>query len=319
MEQDVISTLHKDLESEAGVTPAIPTLDNTTPMDATPAHQPADTIDTPPRYWTMILLGGGHFAGMVVDLRGQAKKAHSQGSHTRELKIIAHKTFHCYIVRRKNGGTQSSFGAANSGGAMARMYKETALKLEVREVLESWSEWTLHSECVFMHAPGNNKRTVFYEGSIMSCAGQKAFAVVPVCDETPNFNSDQRAYQELTTVKIMLPSKEDQLAEDVEQAMVVAPKTVSHAPVDLTSIATGTVTIKAKSVSTPSVSASLLKVVELVKKGRVEAIDNHFARTGLHPSHLFPKSPRQEYDQRRTPTLLHLASLHGQSRVVQQL
>ncbi|KAF8942778.1 hypothetical protein BGZ47_006156 [Haplosporangium gracile] len=320
MEQDVILALQKDLESEVGVMPAIPTVDNTTSMVTTPTHQPADTTDIQPRYWTMILLGGGHFAGMVVDLRGQTKKAHSQGSHTRGLKIVAHKTFHRYTVRRKNGGTQSSFGAANSAGAMVRMYNERALKLEVRELLESWSDWILRSECVFMHAPGNNKRTVFYEDSIMSRADRESLLrSFPFVTRRPTLAEIKRAYQELTTVKIMLPSKEDLLADDVEQVMVVTPRTVSRAPVGLASVTTGTVTIKVKPVSTPPVSAPLLKLVELVKKGRVEAIDNHFARTGLHPSQLLPKSPRQEYDQRRTPTLLHLASFHGQSRVVQQL
>jgi hypothetical protein len=101
-EQDAITSLQRDLENEAGASPSpsLPVLvavdDKKTPMESTPPQQPAETTDVPPRYWTMILLGGGHFAGMVVDLRGQAKKAHSQGSHIRELKIVTHKTFHRY-------------------------------------------------------------------------------------------------------------------------------------------------------------------------------------------------------------------------------
>ncbi|KAF9969281.1 hypothetical protein BGZ73_008458, partial [Actinomortierella ambigua] len=42
------------------------------------------------RYWTMILIGGGHFAGMIVDLAGTTTY------HGRETKIIHHKTFHRY-------------------------------------------------------------------------------------------------------------------------------------------------------------------------------------------------------------------------------
>ncbi|KAF9094782.1 hypothetical protein BGX27_001370, partial [Mortierella sp. AM989] len=45
------------------------------------------TIASPERYWTLILLGGGHFAGAVIDLAGQSSKARSQGSHARDLKI----------------------------------------------------------------------------------------------------------------------------------------------------------------------------------------------------------------------------------------
>ncbi|KAH7043746.1 hypothetical protein BKA57DRAFT_427909 [Linnemannia elongata] len=283
-------------------------------------HLLAPATDAPPRYWTMILLGGGHFAGMVVDVRGLAKKAHSQGSHARELKIVAHKTFHRYTVRRKNGGAQSSFGAANSAGAMVRMYNERALKLEVRELLDAWSDWILQSECVFMHAPGNNKRTVFYEDSIMSRADREGhLRSFPFMTRRPTLTELKRAYQELTTVKIIQPPEEGQLNDSADQAVVVAPRTVSHTPVGVASTAAGAKTVKTKTISTYSVSAPLLKLVELVKKGRVEAIDNHFARTGLDPSQMLPKSPRQEYDQRRTPTLLHLASFYGQSQVVQQL
>lgn len=200
------------------------------------------------------------------------------------------------------------------------MYNERALKLEVRELLNSWSDWILQSECVFMHAPGNNKRTVFYEDSIISSADREGLLrTFPFVTRRPTLTEIKRAYQELTTVKIMQPPKEVQLDESAVQAVVVAPRTVSHTPISVASIAAGTETIKTEPISTRSVSAPLLKLVELVKKGRVEAIDNHFARTGLDPSQMLPKSPRQEYDQRRTPTLLHLASFHGQSQVVQQL
>lgn len=42
------------------------------------------------RYWTMIMIGGGHFAGLVMDLAGQVS------THGRDLKVVAHKTFHRY-------------------------------------------------------------------------------------------------------------------------------------------------------------------------------------------------------------------------------
>jgi len=42
------------------------------------------------RYWTLIMIGGGHFAGVVMDLAGQVS------SHGRDMKVVAHKTFHRY-------------------------------------------------------------------------------------------------------------------------------------------------------------------------------------------------------------------------------
>ncbi|KAG0203065.1 hypothetical protein BGX33_009330 [Mortierella sp. NVP41] len=242
----------------------------------------------------MIFLRGGHFAGMVIDLRGQAKKAHSQGSHAREIKILAHKTFHRYTVRRKNGGTQPSFGAAHSGRATIRIYNERALKLEVRDLLEGWSDWILQSECVFMHAPGNNKRTVFYEHSIMGRVDRegllRSFPFVTRCLTLVEL---KRAYQELTTIKIMQLSKGEPLIEGTnqvqDQEMIVIPTKEPHTPVVSPSPAAGMDVAKVKTASMPSSSASILKLVEL------------------------------EYNQWRTPTLLHLASFHGQAQVVQQL
>ncbi|KAF9082786.1 hypothetical protein BGX23_012081 [Mortierella sp. AD031] len=223
----------------------------------------------------MIFLRGGHFAGMVIDLRGQAKKAHSQGSHAREIKILAHKTFHRYTVRRKNGGTQPSFGAAHSGRATIRIYNERALKLEVRDLLEGWSDWILQSECVFMHAPGNNKRTVFYEHSIMGRVDRegllRSFPFVTRCLTLVEL---KRAYQELTTIKIMQLSKGEQLIEGTnqvqDQEMIVIPTKEPHTPVVSPSPAAGMDVAKVKTASMPSSSASILKLVELVKKGRIQ-------------------------------------------------
>lgn len=48
------------------------------------------TPTTAPRYWTLVLIGGGHFAGVVMDLAGQVS------SHGRDMKVVAHKTFHRY-------------------------------------------------------------------------------------------------------------------------------------------------------------------------------------------------------------------------------
>src|SRR6202000_293494 len=55
-------------------------------------NQPAASIQPPKqaRYWTLILIGGGHFAGIVMDLAGQVS------SHGRDMKVVAHKTFHRY-------------------------------------------------------------------------------------------------------------------------------------------------------------------------------------------------------------------------------
>lgn len=61
------------------------------------------------------MLGGGHFAGAVFE-----------GD-----KIVLHKTFHCYTVRARQGGSQSSkdnkSGGSKSAGASLRRYNEQSL------------------------------------------------------------------------------------------------------------------------------------------------------------------------------------------------
>jgi hypothetical protein len=64
--------------------------------------------------WAVLMLGGGHFAGAVF-VSGAA---------------VVHKTFHCYTVRAKQGGSQSSAdnrsGTSHpkSAGASLRRYNQ---------------------------------------------------------------------------------------------------------------------------------------------------------------------------------------------------
>ncbi|KAG0087911.1 hypothetical protein BGZ93_009512 [Podila epicladia] len=303
------------------------------PMDKAPEQPLSLPLDLSirPRHWTMLLLGGGHFAGMVIDLTGQVKRY----SRVREMKIEAHKTFHRYTVRRKNGGAQSSFGAANSAGAMVRMYNETALKLEVRGLLEKWSEWIQKSEMVFIHAPGNNRRTVIYDGSIIAAAEKEGrLRSIPFVTRRPTLTELKRCYSELTVVKVStLPQEE---LEALEQAEAEALQKVTEEQsqgkeIDDEEEDEGEDGDEEEEeeeedthvVEPPKNALSLtetLKLVELVRKGRADAVSTHLLRYGANPSHLLPDfPPKKEYDFHRTPTLLHLAAHHGRAEVVKVL
>ncbi|KAF9196374.1 hypothetical protein BGZ50_000776 [Haplosporangium sp. Z 11] len=267
-----------------------------------------------PRYWTLVMLGGGHFAGVVMDLAGQVS------SHGRDMKIVAHKTFHRYTVRRKQGGSQASHGIANSAGARIRMYNEEALKLEVRELLDGWSHWITQSECVFVHAPGNNRKVLFYDNSVMSTADRQGrLRSIPFVTRRPTLSELKRAYQELTSVKVSVLSKQalQQKEREEQQASLLLETEASK------KVAT---TNKGQDLSSSNESAQLaeappelLKLIELVKKGRTEAMSNYLLKYGMDPSQLLPLTSSTEYDIRRTPTILHLASHHGQAQVVKCL
>ncbi|KAG0357389.1 hypothetical protein BG005_003587 [Podila minutissima] len=301
------------------------------PMDEAPELPLSLPLDPSPRprYWTMLLLGGGHFAGMVIDLNGQVKRY----SRVREMKIEVHKTFHRYTVRRKNGGAQSSFGAANSAGAMVRMYNEAALRLEVRELLEKkWSEWIQKSEMVFMHAPGNNRRTVIYDGSVIAVAEKDGrLRSIPFVTRRPTLTEVKRCYSELTAVQVSTLPQEELEALEQAEAEALQKDTEEQKQEDEDEDEDEDDKEEEEEeekedtdvIEPPKDTLSLaetLKLVELVRKGRADAVSTHLLRYGTNPSQLLPAfPPKKEYDFHRTPTLLHLAAHHGRAEVVKVL
>lgn len=121
----------------------------------------------------LCMIGGGHFAAMVVSL---APRPTSKGGTTlnREATVLAHKTFHRYTTRRKQGGAQSANdnakGTAHSAGSGLRRYNEQALIQDVRALLQDWKGLLDTSELLFIRATGStNRRTLFgpYDGQVL--------------------------------------------------------------------------------------------------------------------------------------------------------
>lgn len=52
-----------------------------------------------PRLWTLLMMGGGHFAGAVIDVSQSKGMAEQQLS--KQVNIITHKTFHRYTSKSK--------------------------------------------------------------------------------------------------------------------------------------------------------------------------------------------------------------------------
>jgi hypothetical protein len=76
----------------------------------------------------IIMCHGGYFAAAVFD----------------KARLVAHKTFHSYIVRRKQGGRQSNRDKSGrrpkSGGAQIRRHNEEKHLLNVRALVNSWAD-----------------------------------------------------------------------------------------------------------------------------------------------------------------------------------
>nr|XP_043619092.1 ankyrin repeat and zinc finger domain-containing protein 1-like isoform X2 [Erigeron canadensis] len=138
----------------------------------------------------MLLASAGHFAGCVFD--GNS--------------VVAHKTFHRYVIRAKAGKKQSSKDAsgkiAHSAGAALRRYNELSLKRDIRELLAAWKPYFMSSSCVFIHAPSDNRQLLFDgESPYFSCQ-KGAIRRIPLIVSRPTFKEAKRLYNILTQISI---------------------------------------------------------------------------------------------------------------------
>ncbi|KAL6718722.1 hypothetical protein ACLMJK_002956 [Lecanora helva] len=113
----------------------------------------------------LCMIGGGHFAGMIVSLAPKMAK-HSTGTDQRQAIVLAHKTFHRYTTRRKQGGAQSANdsakGAAHSAGSSLRRYNELALEQEIRALLAGWRDLINNAQLIFVRATGSSNRRILF-------------------------------------------------------------------------------------------------------------------------------------------------------------
>ncbi|KAK9056241.1 hypothetical protein SSX86_027331 [Deinandra increscens subsp. villosa] len=147
-------------------------------------HEPRDNS----HFRVMLLSSGGHFAGCVFD--GNS--------------VVAHKTFHRYVIRAKAGKKQSSKDAsgkiAHSAGASIRRHNELALKKDIRELLAAWKPYFDASSCIFIHAPSDNRQLLFDgETPYFSCQ-KSAIRRIPLTVRRPTFKEAKRLYHILTQV-----------------------------------------------------------------------------------------------------------------------
>ncbi|KAL5117613.1 hypothetical protein ACEQ8H_004506 [Pleosporales sp. CAS-2024a] len=255
--------------------------------------------DIGPHYF-LCMIGGGHFAAMVVGLAPKMGKKHT-GVDERSATVIAHKTFHRYTTRRKQGGSQSANdnakGNAHSAGSSIRRYNETALVNEVRELLTSWKSMIDTAELVFVRATGaTNRRTLLgpYEGQVLRKNDPRNRGF-PFSTRRATQKELMRAFVELTRVK---QSTMDETALNAPQADA-AP---SPAPVKP----------KPQKPSREEEEAALhtSQIIPLIKRSKVPALLNYFKTNSIPPTFSF--LPVNHH----TPTPLHLAASLNSAPIV---
>ncbi|KAJ8942038.1 hypothetical protein NQ318_002792 [Aromia moschata] len=143
--------------------------------------------------WTILMLGGGHFAGAVF--RGN--------------EAILHKTFHCYTVRAGQGGSQSSRDNKSGGsqpksaGASLRRYNEQSLVQHVRGIVEAWRPEIERSSLIIYRASGGFNRTVLFGGSNpLLDRADVGLRVVPFSTRRATFTEVKRVHSLLATAQV---------------------------------------------------------------------------------------------------------------------
>ncbi|KAF3939570.1 hypothetical protein ABW19_dt0200845 [Dactylella cylindrospora] len=280
-----------NLQEEADVPSLLPTLQ--TPPTAT-----LPTTSSPHIF--LCMLGGGHFAGMIISLIPKITK--KSGVVEREAVVIAHKTFHRYTTRRKQGGSQAAndaaSGAAHSAGSSLRRYNEAALTADIRELLKSWKEMIDSSMLLFIRAAGtNNRRTLFsYENPVIKSSDPRIRGF-PFTTRRATQSELIRSFVELTRLKV---SRIDSAAVPTVDSSTSSASAPTKAP-----------PVKLK----PSKEEALqlqhsTTLATLLRRSKAPAITTYLTSNKLSFTyHLIPTN-------HHTPTLLHLAASQSHPSIV---
>ncbi|KAF2164593.1 hypothetical protein M409DRAFT_67732 [Zasmidium cellare ATCC 36951] len=262
-----------------------------------------ETSASGPHYF-LCMIGGGHFAGMLVSVTPKLTK--KAGVEDRTATVIAHKTFHRYTTRRKQGGSQSandnSKGNAHSAGSSLRRYNETALIEEVRALLTEWKDWIDSAELLFIRATGStNRRTLFgpYEGQVLNHKDDRLRGF-PFNTRRATQSELMRAFVELTRMKVSTID-EATLAKQAEEAASAKSETTTTTP-NGTKPTTPNPPKPSKADEEATLHTTQLQA--LIRRSKAPALLAYLQTNTLDPN--FPFFPPEQ--NHHAPTPLHLAA-----------
>jgi hypothetical protein len=262
----------------------------------------------------MCMIGGGHFAAMVVSLAPKQIKSTPTGPLSKEATVLAHKTFHRYTTRRKQGGAQSANdsakGAAHSAGSSLRRYNEQALTDEVRLLLQDWKGMIDTSELIFVRATGNtNRRTLFgpYDGQVLR-QNDPRIRGFPFSTRRATQNELMRSFVELTRVKVL----------EVDEAAIAAAKFAAEEAARQSAAAKNKPSTPAPPKRTEEEETALLHTTQIqafIRRSKLPALLSYFKTNDLPPDFLlYPQDANHH-----APTPLHLAASQNSAPLVSGL
>ena len=258
----------------------------------------------------LCMIGGGHFAAMIVSLAPEIRKGPG-GIEERHAVVLAHKTFHRYTTRRKQGGSQSANdnakGNAHSAGSSIRRYNEAALEADVRAILAEWKTMIDASQLLFIRATGStSRRTLFgpYDGQVLR-SNDKRLRGFPFSTRRATQAELLRSFQELTRLKV---------SRITETALSNASPAPQSAPKPSAPKHPKPTTPEL----TPEESQNLhhtTQLTTLIRRSKAPATMLYLAKHAL-PS-TFPFHPASEHHH--APNPLHLASSTGSAALTTAL
>jgi len=142
--------------------------------------------------WAVLLLGGGHFAGAIF----------------RGGEVLVHKTFHCYTVRAKQGGGQSSAdgrsgtNSAKSAGASLRRYNEMALIQHIQEIVKVWEDQFKQCQLIFYRAASSNRSVLFGGKTPPLDKNDERLRTIPFPTKRATFSELKRVQERLAAVDV---------------------------------------------------------------------------------------------------------------------
>jgi hypothetical protein len=265
----------------------------------------------------LCMIGGGHFAAMVVSLAPKQMKSAPAGPLSREATVLAHKTFHRYTTRRKQGGAQSANdsakGAAHSAGSSLRRYNEQALTDEVRLLLQDWKGMIDTSELLFIRATGNtNRRTLFgpYDGQVLR-QNDARIRGFPFSTRRATQNELMRSFVELTRVKVL----------EVDEVAIAAAKTAAEEEMKQSIAAkrgkTSTAIPTKRSEEEETAALHTSQIQALIRRSKLPALLSYLKTNNLSADFIF--HPPDTQQSHHAPTPLHLAASLNSSPLVSGL
>jgi hypothetical protein len=251
-------------------------------------------LPTSDPHFLLLMIGGGHFAASIVSLVPELRKGPG-GVEERHPIVKAHKTFHRYTTRRKQGGSQSANdnakGAAHSAGSSIRRYNEAALETDVRNLLSEWRAMIETAELLFVRATGaTSRRTLFgpYDGQVLQVKDQRLRGF-PFNTRRPTQAELLRSFSELTRLKIStLTEAAAEAPKEPKPAKAPKPKPT---PIKLSR----------------EEEASLLHTSQLqalIRRTKAPALLLYLTKNNLSPNFRF----HHPSDHHHTPTPLHLSA-----------